>query len=417
MTLSKALVATILLASCGVLATNTLNAPAPGAPVYHGVVDIDPANATLKADWRIAFVPDMSNTRDVVLLLNRGLRVTTLSGAGVESFAQKDTAGDNRVTVTLKPTLGAGSATEIRMSYAGTPVFGEDGINRIKPEWIELGLDATWHPVFATYDQRITGSVDVRSPIGWDLVASGNIEQGSAGARFTNTLPLIDLAFVAAPAINASGSGVATLFHVNADSTTIRRVLDTTTACASYLNEQYGAREKLPHIKLVMAPRAGPGYARTNYIVITDVAKLPADALSRFLCHELAHFWSIGAVSSGPENWLNEAFAEYVSLRYVRAQYGDSAYNQIITQLRTVSEKQPRVWARDATTRPGGVVAYRKAPYLLHRLEERIGRATMDRILARRMIDRVTTTSALLQIIAEVAGADAATWFEAELGK
>jgi aminopeptidase N len=197
----------------------------------------------------------------------------------------------------------------------------------------------------------------------------------------------------------------------------VGRVLQTAAACAAYLDERYGAREKLPHVKIVLAPRNGPGYARTNYIVITDVAKLPPDALSRFLCHELAHFWSSGAIASGPENWLNEAFAEFVALRYVRSVHGQEAFDRIMNQFRTISEKQPAVWTPTGTARPSGMVAYRKAPYLLHRLEERLGTEVMDRILARRMSERVTTTRTLLTLVAEVAGREHSDWFASELGK
>ena len=168
---------------------------------------------------------------------------------------------------------------------------------------------------------------------------------------------------------------------------------------------------------IVVAPRGGPGYARKNYIVITRVADTATVALERLVCHELAHYWSTGAVASGPENWLNESFAEFVSARYVREVSGDSAYRAIVASWRERSTNTPPIWSPGATARPGPRVSYAKAPLLLHRLEERVGGATMDRILVRYMGDpSLRTTERLLAMVGEVAGAETARWLRGELG-
>jgi hypothetical protein len=406
-----------LLASCSSVAQRSPQLqPLPGRPVYDGEVTIDPSASTLSANWRIDYQPTPASYDSVAFLLNRALRITSLTGASIVGYSEKEVDGWNRITVRFNEKTRAGTPVRIDIGYSGKPVFGGDSINGIRQQWIELGLDAAWHPVFANYDQSIRGHFRLRSPANWQVVASGSSTTSSGGVDVVNSIPLIDLAFVAAPALQSTTTPAATVFHVNADTAVVRRVLDTTAACAAYLNQRYGVRESVPQVKIVMAPRNGPGYARTNYIVITDVAKLPPDALSRFLCHELAHFWSTGAIASGPENWLNEAFAEFVSLRYVRQTYGAEAYQKIIDQMRTVSEKQPAIWKAGATARPGGMVSYRKAPYLLHRLEERIGAEMMEQFLARRMVERVVTTRQLIDLVGQVAGAEYAAWFEAELG-
>jgi aminopeptidase N len=143
-----------------------------------------------------------------------------------------------------------------------------------------------------------------------------------------------------------------------------------------------------------------------------DTAAVP---LQRYVCHELAHYWSSGAVSSGPENWLNEAFAEFVAARYVRTSSGADAYATIVAQWREQSEGQPPVWKPELTRRPTARTEYRKAPYLLDRLEERVGTATMDRILVRFMTEPIRTTPALLEMIGRTAGAEAAAWFREQL--
>ena len=401
------------LAACASTPDAQTPAARPGHPVYHGSVSVDPATQHLAADWRIAFAPDSTTADSVTLLLNRGLTVSRLAGSAVSSYAVKDTSGFNNITVRFTPATKVGDVVQFDISYAGVPRFGGDSINSIRRDWIELGLDGFWHPVFSGFNQSITGSVELKSPPVWMVVGSGEYKS----RRLTNTIPLIDMAFVAAPRIDATTSPSTTVYHVNADSTIVNRIVTTSAACVDYLNQRYSARGPLPHAKMVLAPRNGPGYARKNYIVITDIAKSPADAVGRFICHELAHYWSSGAVSSGPENWLNEGLAEFVSARFVRATYGEEAYQKILQQWMEAAKDQPPVWTPTTTRRPGPRVAYRKAPYIMHQMEQKYGTAIMERILEAYMVNRIATTPALLASVGSVAGAETAEWLRGELAK
>ena len=391
--------------------------PAAGNPVYHGTVSIDPASQQLSAGWRIAFIADSVTADSVVFLLNRGLRVSAVRGASVADYTVKDTSGFNNIKVRLRPDVDPGDVVHLDISYAGTPRFSEDSINGIRGDWIELGLDSFWHPVFAGFNQRITGGFRLLGPTGWNTVASGEFTIAGNAVQLTNNVPLIDIAFSAAPRIQQQSGASAIVYHVDADSSVVTRVLHTSDACATFLNQRYAARERLPHAKMVLAPRNGPGYARTNYIVITDVRNLPSPSLGKFICHELAHFWSSNAISSGPENWLNEAFAEFVAARFVRAEYGEEAFQTALRQWIEAGKDQPPVWTAETTQRPGPRVAYRKAPYIMHQFEQRFGTAVMDRLLERYMTERIRTTPELLRAVEAVAGADAEVWLRHELAR
>lgn len=122
-------------------------------------------------------------------------------------------------------------------------------------------------------------------------------------------------------------------------------------------------------------------------------------------------------MASGPENWLNEAFAEYVSGRYVRSAMGDSAWAGVVASWRERGANSPPVWTDTSTRRPSPRAAYGKAPWLLSRLEERVGSVTMDRILTRFMTTPLRSTPAVLSMIGEEAGGEAAAWLRQELGR
>lgn len=354
-------------------------------------------------------------TDSVDFLLNAGLRVSRVSGRAVAGYVARPRDERQTVTVRFKPQLATGSVGQIDLEYAGVPVFGPDSINGIAPEWVELGLDSHWFPVFADYGKRISAHVRIGRPSEWKAVASGNITRDGNVLVLETGIPQLDIAFAASPVFRKADAANSSVYWVRADTSTVTRVLKVAESCRRYLNDKYGSSDSLPAVRLVLAPRTANAYARRNYIVLTDAASAPAPVLSGYICHEFAHFWSIAANSSGPENWLNEGMAEYVSSRYVRATFGQAAYDSIVARWRSMSAGQPPIWTPQSTRRPSAMVAYRKAPFLLSRLEERIGTDEMDRFLRRYMVERIRTTPQLIAALQEVAGSEAASWFREEL--
>jgi hypothetical protein len=405
------LVVALSLAACARHSLPTLPVPGRGVTVYDGRVIIDPQARSLEASFGIAF--ERSAADSITLLLNRGLTVKSVTGSVVSRVEEREADGLKRLTVHLAPQAAATIAA-IDIAYAGVPQFSEDGINRLTAEWVELGLDSFWHPVFADFAHSIVARLEIELPQGWKVATSGTVSVTGGGVQITNTVPLIDIAFAASPALASRDAESVSVYYAGAEPAVAPKVITTTQSCAGYLNARYGSSGRLPHVKMVLAPRDGPGYARKNYIVVSRVADTADVALKRFVCHELAHFWSSGAVSSGPENWLNEAFAEFISARYVRATTGDSAYASIVKRWQDRAGPGP-IWTEGSSRRPSGPAAYSRAPHLLHRMEARLGTAVMERILVRYMTEPLRTTPALLRMIEEVAGTESAGWFRSEL--
>ena len=114
---------------------------------------------------------------------------------------------------------------------------------------------------------------------------------------------------------------------------------------------------------------------------------------------------------------MNEGLAEFVSARYVRTVHGEAAYQKIVEQWQDAGKGQPAVWTPASTRRPGPRVAYRKAPYIMHQLEQRIGSALMDKVLESYMLNRIATTPELLQMVTTLAGAEQGEWLRTELAR
>ena len=394
--------------------SSTSLAPAASRPIYDGIVTVDPAGRNINAEWTIQLARPGGSGDSVTFLLNQGLQLVEVSGPSVRSHRDTISGGLRRITVRFAD--GAAHAT-VRIAYAGTPRFSEDSINGIRPDWVELALDSFWLPIVDDYAQSITGSLRVTVPDGWQVATSGEVARRGSVHTLRQTVPLIDVPWSASPRFTTLDGTRSSILYVSIPDSAARRASQVAESCAAYLDAKYGAPAPLPRLRIVVAPRNGPGYARKNYIVITSLVNMPHRALSRFLCHEVAHFWATGAISSGPDNWINEAFAEFVSNRAVRSIVGASASDSTIAEWRSNAAGQPAIWTGPGGRRPGPRVSYSKAPLLLSRLEERIGTERMDEFLRRFMTEPIRTTPAVVTLLEAVAGREAGAWFAEELGK
>jgi hypothetical protein len=389
------------------------NAPlATGSAIYDGAVVIEPAARRIDARWTI-HAPRAAAGDSLVFLLNSTLAVSRVAGAQLKRYADTVVDGQRRITVHLAN--DASPNWTLEFAYAGVPTMPGDSINSIREDWVELGLDSFWLPIIADFAHAITGTVRLTMPKGWQVASSGDVRNGSP-LRINASIPLIDIPLSAARTFRVTNAGAHQVFNVSASAEVVDRVTRATSACGEYLSTRYGGATPLAPLRIVLAPRTGPGYARKNYIMITPTSDMSPTGLTRFLCHEVAHFWSTGAISSGPDNWINEAFAEFVSARAVRSILGSAAFDTIVENWRSNSGSQP-IWTGPTARRPGPAVSYRKAPYLLHRLEERIGQAVMDTLLVRYMTGPARTTPGIIDLVGRVAGDVERQWFDAEIRK
>lgn len=396
------------------------------APRYDGVVRLDPSNGALEGRWTLQLAGHDADS--LILLLNPGLRHVRVTGPQVIASSLDSTRGLQRVRIALRSSR---QSRDVRVEVAvrGTLQVSSEGINTVTAAYSELGLDSFWFPVLDGFPD-LTGTLRLTLPADLRLATSGHVKPGPRernGWRthlIENTVPLPDFAFVAARTLTPQSVGGAQAVTTTADSALVRAMLDVTAECTQYLVSRYGGAEPMPTVQIVLPPRSGPGYARKHYIVVPvgewrgtrEAASTRARAQTSFVCHEVAHYWSSGAAATGPENWINEGFAEFVSARAVRELRGDSAYAVIEAKWRARADKAGAVWTASATARPDANASYGKAPLLLAALEARVGIERMDRILREFMTRPVRTTPAVLQLIAEQAGSDVAAWFERQLG-
>jgi hypothetical protein len=389
---------------------------APTTLTYDAQVTIALDSGWIDAHVTLRYPVPSANDTGVVLLLNRGLSVQSLGGARVRTHAIRPSEYSpawHQLEVTFADGVSAGDTVTMMLAYRGRPEMPGDGINRITPAWVELGIDSQWFPVVSTFAQAMTGEVRIGLPETWTVVGSGDVAFERGHHVLRTQVEQIDVAFIASPRLQRAGTTTAAVHHRTMPEAAVQTVLRVAATCVDDLNARFGARAPFPEARLVLAERDGPGYARKNYIVLSTVNAEAAEALQQFVCHEVAHFWTRSPGSFSPDHWMSEAFAEYAAAMVVRDRHGADAFARLRARWGDTGSATGPVWTSTSTQRPSYQLMYRRAPALLAQLETRMGTERFAQLMGRYMVDGLTSTAALLEVVAEIGGADTAAGFRA----
>ena len=387
-------------------------APSRAQPVvaYDAEARIDRDSGAVAVRTTLSFVADAATSDSVVFLLNRGLRIGGVSGTGVRSYSTSPVPGwstRSRTVVLLDSAVAPGSSVEMEVRYSGTPVLPESGINRISDGWVELNLDSGWFP-WLQHRHQLVGVLRADLPRDWEVLASGEDTFENGVHVIRSRQPRADVAFVAAPSMERVRSERFTVYSADASELAMP-VLEAAERCSRYLDERYGATDPLPHGRIVLTDRKTGGYARTNYFVLRRIDPNPIE-IHRYLCHELAHHWTIPVVDHPEDDWMTEAFAEFVAGRSVREHFGPAAFEVYVAGWEELGRDHGPIWTPTTATRAGGPAMYGRAPHLLSRLEERIGTPAMDRLVEGYLTGEIIRTEQLLERLRLLAGREAEAW-------
>lgn len=382
--------------------------------MYMGLVSFDPEAGSVYGS--ITTILPARGRDSAEFFLNGGLQLMEVRGPAVTGYTMDaDPEGWSTIRVGLDP-AATDEVSEIAFAYRGVPVMPDNGINAIRADWVEISVDSAVIPVLTSFDKQIKGELMVGLPEDWTVVAPTPPVWNGHEWTLELAVPNVDIPFVGAPNLETLSDGNATVYHRGRPDEAAA-VLAASARCTPELNARYGQEWPLPVSSYVLPDREDGGYARKTHIVLTDVSEDSEAALTNFVCHELAHFWSSGAPPLTVENWLNEAFAVYVASRITASIYGEEFHRDALADWRERAEGQPSIWtAADQSRRPYEV-NYKKGPLALERLRKRVGDRAMERILQRYMTDPVNSTPALLEVVAEEAGQEDADRFRTVLAK
>lgn len=423
--LKSALVTACLTASfiaSAVMAQPT--APNEADYFYTGTLDIDADSGNINANWQIT-VYDHDETAITFLLRDTlgDIRVTGESVVEVKTEKQTGFGSFWATSITLAKPSATSPQTDrmIQISYSGVliPEPMDNLINAIEPGRVELNLDSFWFPIDSRFTKQLSADLNVHIGEGWQGVTTGDAIAIKDGFRLLNTDPRLDITFSLSKSFHITQAEGYTIYDHRDQHKGTDKLVVAAGQCREFLNARFGAEHPLPVSKLIITERPSSGYARENYIAFTDISDTKPAPLMRFVCHEMAHYWSVGVKFDTVDNWVNESFAEYLGVMAVREYLGQAAYDDMLAAFATqiADMNLPHIWKKGDTERGHDRIAYRKAPLALAQLENEIGQPAFLDFVRTYFSSSEKSTEGLLKALESVAGVEQAKAFEVLLGE
>jgi hypothetical protein len=379
-----------------------------------GDVVINFAAERLSAKLDYDYIATEENESVIKFYLNQTFDVKKVRCRLCQSF-NFDRKAEPRpsLLINLKEPLRKGKRLAIEIEYDGSL----KGIYRPDYKFLELGLDNFWYPAHrntSEYNFVYRLSVKTDAP-GFQLVSNGRAERKAGGWLVKSRVPDFDIDRVLGEGLNVKTykQGMYNLQIVSKGMpdeasatllTSMKEILD-------FYNSTFGSSDPQREVTGVFRPFLEPqfGYFRKGYFVLPQTAN--ARDLLFPISHELSHYWWLKAGQL--HAWLNESFAEYSAMLFLRKQQGIEAFLKQLDDKKKRSVNLPAVYGFDRTKNrqatPG--VFYRKGVVKLSELEKELGEEKFMDFFGQVAKAKVSDTDALIELLARVSSRDVADRF------
>jgi hypothetical protein len=281
-------------------------------------------------------------------------------------------------------------------------------------DWIELNFYCAWIPVGGGNPvSKLTLKIDD----GYLITGSGKVSRKKDCWQIDQSWGSFDNVVIASKNLKSKvlkedGNFIETVYgeypELDADST-IRECKN-----ALDLFNSYFGRKDSTYLKFVIAPfENGGGYSRKNFVRMgTKNFNLYT---KKGIGHEIAHFWWNNANTTTWQDWLNEAFAEYSMLMYIRERYGMAEFQKLIDEYKSRTRNLPPVWGLNRNAPDAYSVLYEKSSLILYELETLTGKEKFTNLLKEVSKNKIADTDSLLGLIEKKLSVETRYWLETKL--
>ncbi len=297
----------------------------------------------------------------------------------------------------------------------------ESDMNGIEPsaelfteDWIQIGFYNAWFPVDIK-SRNATSKLRISIDPTYKVSGSGKITKKGDVWEMTQPWPAYDNVIIAAKNLQSSQAkkGNATIETVYTDfpEADIQSIMSTSQTVLDYFGKIY-PKQNEAYIKFVVKHSAngGGGYNRANFISL----RINNYGLStqKTIAHEVAHFWATGGDSTTWQDWLNESFAEYSALLYVRDNISTKTYTDYIEAYKKSIVDAPAIWGFNRSNNAAYTVLYKKGAVILHELESKIGTDQMFKLLYLKHTQGIKNTTDFLDLLEQQTSKKIRNWLE-----
>jgi Peptidase family M1 domain len=373
-------------------------------PFYTLQLNIEPGRHLLKAKLTIAIDTSYAKNGTVDLLHNNGAVIEEIS-TQPQIKIDTTTIDEGFRKISIPVANGKTAAVLLNVKYS-MKIPTDHQVNRITNEWIELNIDSFWLPLINGFP-RFNYSMQLELDDSYQVMTGDKIESNDTGQMIiSSALPRQDISFSATKKFHSVEGEFVSVSALHADTKidSVKIAADRAmTFLSEYIDEPKDFKEKR---KVVVSPREDVGYSRKNYIVLSDIRNERAISLAGFLCHEFSHYWFSEANPSTKHHWLSESFAEYLSLVFVREEFGQAEFDRNIAEKQRRVENDEKVLA-DYEERPSYLAMYVKGPLILHQFEHYLGNVKFKQLINSFVDLNIKTNEELFELVKKLFGKEA----------
>jgi hypothetical protein len=386
---------------------------------------IDPVSGVVQVTAEMELLVPEGGLSSFEFFLNEGFEVTDVySEAAILSISRHDerlgsfqfAPAGVPIEVAFAGSPEPGRILPVVVTYGGAIVGDPWGTNRVTEDWIELGMYSAWFPLKPD-DRSFTSRVTVTLDSSYTVTGAGQVTQGSLGRNgrqwtLEQSSPSGDIVVIAGPELRrrptgADGAGMV-IYESRFTPTRVEQIVSDVSHMVRSAGAWFGEPEPTA-LTLVFADRErGGGYTRPGLVVVSyDGNPETYPRFAKGLAHEVSHFWWSRAPTTTWQDWLNESFAEYSALMWVRTRMGEDVFSEYLSRYTEQAADLPPIRDIARDHEEAYAVLYRKGPVVLSRLEGVMGRDAFLVFLRAVNEDDVQSTDRLLELVEELASPEA----------
>ncbi|MBF9140671.1 M1 family aminopeptidase [Hymenobacter properus] len=293
---------------------------------------------------------------------------------------------------------------------------------------MEFSRSTLWLP-FVPYqeDAPLAYSLDVQVPASYTVVSTRPSRKARAGHfRFRGRTSAIEPTALVGRNFHqltaAPPKPAVTVIKANPLLRADTLLLAEATRICSYYNQTIGRRDSIARFTVLL-----PGTNRNAFALLdnaVDITYSDFDVRKRedrlILAHEISHkWWAYGSISTY-EEWLNEGFATYSGLLYLRAAGDTAGFRTELDKRLASAAGAPPILGFDRSKYDYPTirrVVYAKGTAVLHALHTRVGDDVFLRLLAATAARKTATTEGFLTLVGQEAGPDTQRWLREQLAR
>lgn len=283
------------------------------------------------------------------------------------------------------------------------------------PNWVELSLYTGWFPVNLD-DKNYSYKLTFDTPKNYQIISPGKIKKKGDKTIILNKENYFDIPVVISDDFQTFNSKNEKIkfYGTQLSNEQIKDIQHTSDNIYNFYTAIFGKSDSNELIVAVNPFAHQMSYARKGFISLSLKSGF-TNRDKQTLSHEIAHLWWINAPFGNYEEWLNESFAEFSALLWMKEKLSEEEFAKLLNKYETAYKKPTKISQTSPDEDNWYSIAYLKGAYILYRLEKKIGKEKMAIFLQQVYSSKISNTRDLILLLEKNTNKDIAKEFAQEI--